>query len=101
MQRKKKAETCRRIRRLPRCRHLLVLSASVILTTGMVVPTLAAANCSAGENGLNGGLYSAKSVLPFLGDRCVQVKPVEKKPEPPVPNPSPSQHPTTLSGDPQ
>ena len=101
MRRKQKTGTCKRIRRCQIRSFRLVMSASVILAIATVAPTLEAANCSAGENGLNAGAYSVKSVLPFLDDRCVQVKPVEKKPAPPVPNLNPSQHPTALSGDPR
>jgi len=101
MRRKRETGTYERLWRLQSRRHLLVTNASVILTTGMVAPTLEAANCSPGEHGFNAGANFAKSALPFLGDRCVQIKPVETKPAPPVHNPNPSRHPTALSGDPQ
>jgi hypothetical protein len=100
MQRNREMGTVKRIRRLRSRKYLLVLSAGGILTAGPVAPTSKAANCNAGENGLNVGVYAVKSVLPFLGDRCVQIKPVEKKPTP-LPNRNPSQHPKALSGDPR
>jgi hypothetical protein len=77
------------------------MSAGIVLTTGIAAPTLEAAHCGAGENVLNAGVYAVKRVLPLLGDRCVQVKPVEQKPASPTPKTHPSQHPTALSGDPR
>jgi len=93
--------TCTRTRRVrSRICHSLP-SAGVILTTGSAASTLEAANCSVGENGLDAGVYSVKCVLPFLGDRCVQVKPVEQKPASATLNANTSQHPAVLSGDPR
>jgi hypothetical protein len=88
-----------RTRRIEGRTSHFVISASVILTTGLAAPTLEAGKCNVGENTLNAGGYSVKRVLPFLGDRCVQVKPVERKLASPVPHDYPSRHPSALSGD--
>ena len=82
-------------------KHRLLLAAGLILTIGAIPPTLDAANCSAEENRLKAVVYSVKRVLPFLGDRCVQVKPTERKSATPVPDADPSQNPTALPGDPR
>ena len=94
-------KTCTRTRRVQSRRYDLLLCARVILPAGLAAPTLEAANCSAGENWLTAGVYSVKSVLPFLGDRYVQFRPGEQKPVSPTPDAASSQHPTALSGGPR
>jgi hypothetical protein len=79
----------------------LLTTAAFTLTIGVNPPALEAANCNAMENLLTTGVYPVESALPFLRDRCVEVKPLRNKTATPVRNSDPSHDRTIVSGDPR
>ncbi len=59
-------------------RRRLLLAATYSLTSSLIAPTLYAAHCSMPKNGTQTGTCWYKSALPFIGDRCVRIKPSER-----------------------
>jgi hypothetical protein len=80
-------------------RRKLLLVATYCLTSSLIAPTLHAAHCSTPKNDPGASTYLIQSALPFIGDRCVQIKPNESTPPMVDRVAKPSQTRATPSGD--
>lgn len=80
-------------------RRRYLLAAGYSLTSSLIAPTLQAEQFGDWKGELRTGVYPVRSALPFLPDRYLQVRPLNRKAEASASSAEPKQPPTALSGD--